>query len=159
MPNNAGNPTSIHSSMRYLVLRAAQKLPMRKIPLSLSLAFLAAMILTALPAIARASHVLRQTEHATPPTRDPNNPGYVKAVELSDGANPLPSVDGNFILGPTHKAETPEQRAEVAGKVVKFTQGTDPATGEKSRPKFLRNRNGRPSASRTQTASLSTHHP
>jgi iron(III)-enterobactin esterase len=121
MPNNAGNPTSIHSSMRYLVLRAAQKLPMRKIPLSLSLAFLAAMILTALPAIARASHVLRQTEHPTPPTRDPNNPGYVKAVELSDGANPPPSVDGNFILGPTHKAETPEQRAEIAGKVVEFT--------------------------------------
>src|SRR5687768_15208720 len=35
--------------------------------------------------------------------RDPNTPGFVKAKELEDGAVPSPEVDGNFIIGPTHK--------------------------------------------------------
>jgi enterochelin esterase family protein len=43
----------------------------------------------------------------TPPTRDPNTPGYVKATELPDGAAPSPNVNGNFIIGPTH-APAPE---------------------------------------------------
>ena len=38
----------------------------------------------------------------TPPTRDPNTPGYVNSHELPDGANPPATEDGNFILGPTH---------------------------------------------------------
>jgi iron(III)-enterobactin esterase len=38
----------------------------------------------------------------TPPTRDPNTPGYVKAKELPDGQVPPANVDGNFIIGPTH---------------------------------------------------------
>ena len=38
----------------------------------------------------------------TPPTRDPNTPGYVTAKELPDGTVPPPDVDGNFIIGPTH---------------------------------------------------------
>jgi iron(III)-enterobactin esterase len=38
----------------------------------------------------------------TPPTRDPNTPGYVTAKELPDGTVPPPDVDGNFIVGPTH---------------------------------------------------------
>ena len=38
----------------------------------------------------------------TPPTRDPNTPGYVKAKDLPDGALPPATADGNFILGPTH---------------------------------------------------------
>jgi enterochelin esterase-like enzyme len=42
------------------------------------------------------------TERPTPPTRDAHTPGYVTARELPDGATPLPTENGNFILGPTH---------------------------------------------------------
>ena len=38
----------------------------------------------------------------TPPTRDPNTPGYVTAKDLPDGSNAPMAADGNFILGPTH---------------------------------------------------------
>jgi len=38
----------------------------------------------------------------TPPTRDPNTPGYVTATELPDGTNAPADADGNFIIGPTH---------------------------------------------------------
>jgi enterochelin esterase family protein len=38
----------------------------------------------------------------TPPTRDPNTPGYVTAKELPDGTLPPPDAEGNFIVGPTH---------------------------------------------------------
>jgi len=38
----------------------------------------------------------------TPPTRDPQTPGYVSARELPDGTNAPADIDGNFILGPTH---------------------------------------------------------
>ena len=38
----------------------------------------------------------------TPPTRDPNTPGYVAAKELPDGTVPPADADGNFIIGPTH---------------------------------------------------------
>ncbi len=38
----------------------------------------------------------------TPPTRDPNTPGFVAADALSDGSLPPADKDGNFILGPTH---------------------------------------------------------
>jgi iron(III)-enterobactin esterase len=39
---------------------------------------------------------------STPPTRDPNTPGFVAAKELPDGAVPPPGAEGNFIIGPTH---------------------------------------------------------
>jgi hypothetical protein len=38
----------------------------------------------------------------TPPTRDPNTPGFVSAKELPDGAVPPIEVNGNFIIGPRH---------------------------------------------------------
>src|SRR6266550_9118890 len=38
----------------------------------------------------------------TPPTRDPNTPGYVAAKELPDGSVPPAGAEGNFIIGPTH---------------------------------------------------------
>src|SRR6185312_9973225 len=38
------------------------------------------------------------------PTRDPHTPGYVTAKELPDGEVPSADADGNFIIGPTHKA-------------------------------------------------------
>jgi hypothetical protein len=46
----------------------------------------------------------------TPPTREPNTPGYVAAKELPDGAVPPADVEGNFIIGPTH---TPAPDASV----------------------------------------------
>jgi enterochelin esterase family protein len=48
--------------------------------------------------------VPERTAKANPkwPVRDPRTPGYVQAIELPDGKVPLPDVDGNFILGPTH---------------------------------------------------------
>jgi enterochelin esterase family protein len=59
----------------------------------------------------------------TPPTRDPHTPGYVKATELPDGAVPPTDVDGNFIVGPTHK-KAPEmsvQEGVPQGQVFNLT--------------------------------------
>ncbi len=63
----------------------------------------------------------------TPPTRDPNTPGYVTAKELADGAVPPANVDGNFILGPTHDAAA--ESADGAdgvpkGMVIEFTMNS-----------------------------------
>ncbi len=43
----------------------------------------------------------------SPPTRDPQTAGYVAATMLVDGHNPPIDIDGNFIVGPTHK-DAPE---------------------------------------------------
>ena len=43
----------------------------------------------------------------SPPIRDPQTPGYVTATMLVDGHNPPIDIDGNFIVGPTHK-DAPE---------------------------------------------------
>ena len=62
----------------------------------------------------------------TPPTRDPNTPGYVTARELPDGAIPAPDADGNFIIGPTH-APAPEAVAQEGvpqGTVYNFTMSS-----------------------------------
>jgi iron(III)-enterobactin esterase len=58
-----------------------------------------------------------------PPTRDPNTPGFVAAKELPDGANAPASVDGNFILGPTHNPalEMTVQEGVPHGAVFTFT--------------------------------------
>ncbi len=61
-----------------------------------------------------------------PPTRDPHTPGYVKATELPDGTVPLPSADGNFILGATHNP-APEVTAQAGvpqGAVYEFTMSS-----------------------------------
>jgi iron(III)-enterobactin esterase len=58
----------------------------------------------------------------TPPARDPHSPGFVEAKELADGACPPLTVDGNFIIGPTHKP-APELAARDSlshGKVFRF---------------------------------------
>ena len=54
----------------------------------------------------------------TPPTRDPNTPGYVSAKELPDGTLPSADADGNFIIGPTH---TPAPEASVQEGVPQGT--------------------------------------
>ena len=62
----------------------------------------------------------------TPPTRDPNTPGYVKATELPDGALPPANVDGNFILGPTHNpaSEMAHHEGVPQGAVIEFTMNS-----------------------------------
>ena len=65
----------------------------------------------------------QHTERPTPPTRNPNSPGYVSARELPDGANPPADADGNFIIGPTHDVP-PEMSAPGGvpkGTVIDFT--------------------------------------
>ena len=57
------------------------------------------------------------------PTRDPNTPDYVKAKELPDGAVPSPKENGNFIIGPTHKAapEMSVKEGAPQGQIFEFT--------------------------------------
>ena len=59
----------------------------------------------------------------SPPARDPNTPGYVKAKELPDGAVPSPKENGNFIIGPTHKAapEMSVKEGALQGQIFEFT--------------------------------------
>ena len=62
----------------------------------------------------------------TPPTRDPHTPGYVTARELPDGTVPSPDVDGNFIIGPTHRP-APEMMVQTnvpQGTVYNFTMSS-----------------------------------
>jgi len=61
-----------------------------------------------------------------PPTRDPHTPGFVTAKELPDGAVPPPDVDGNFIIGPTHKP-APEMMFNThvpQGTIYNFTMSS-----------------------------------
>ena len=61
--------------------------------------------------------------NTAPPTRDPANPNYVKATELPDGTLPPQGAEGNFIIGPTHKAaaEAAAQDSIPHGKLYSFT--------------------------------------
>src|SRR3954465_5731220 len=67
-----------------------------------------------------------RTGRPTPPTRDPNTPGYVTAKELPDGAIPPANVDGNFIIGPTHNlgAELSRHSDLANGMVNEFTMSS-----------------------------------
>jgi enterochelin esterase-like enzyme len=62
----------------------------------------------------------QQTARPVPPTRDPHTAGYVSAKELPDGTNAPPNVDGNFILGPTHREATAPGDVRN-GTVIEFT--------------------------------------
>jgi len=57
-----------------------------------------------------------------PPARDPHTAGYVEAKELADGTVPPADVDGNFIIGPTHKParEMANKDTYPQGQVVEF---------------------------------------
>lgn len=59
----------------------------------------------------------------TPPTRDPNTPGYVSAKELPDGEVPPANADGNFIIGPTHTPAPGMTSTDTTpnGNVIEFT--------------------------------------
>lgn len=81
------------------------------------------------PAMAQATNpapTAARPARPTPPTRDPNTPGYVTAKELPDGTVPEPSVDGNFIIGPTHN-RAPEMAADTTvpqGTIFNFTMSS-----------------------------------
>ncbi len=66
-------------------------------------------VLTAAAQNPPAQQAQPQTQQRPPrpqaPTRDPHTPGYVEAKDLPDGEVPPPTVDGNFIIGPTHNAD------------------------------------------------------
>ena len=67
----------------------------------------------------------QHAERPTPPTREPNTPGYVTARKLPDGSTPAPDADGNFILGPTHNVP-PESSAQDTpkGTLMEFTMSS-----------------------------------
>jgi len=77
-------------------------------------------------AMAQAPAAAARPPRPTPPTRDPNTPGYVKAKDLPDGAVPSPTEDGNFILGPTHNPapEMAVQDGVPQGQIFEFTMSS-----------------------------------
>jgi enterochelin esterase family protein len=92
----------------------------------LNIAFLTVLMAAAGPAIAQAPPTAAHPPRPTPPTRDPNTPGYVAARELPDGTNASANTDGNFILGPTHNP-APEMTAQEGvpqGTVSTFTMNS-----------------------------------
>jgi enterochelin esterase family protein len=91
----------------------------------LSIASLISLTIGLDPAMAQAPAPATAARPArpTPPTRDPNTPGYVTAKELPDGALAPAKADGNFILGPTHNP-APEMTVHDGvpqGEVFTFT--------------------------------------
>jgi enterochelin esterase family protein len=75
------------------------------------------------PAMAQTPAATTRPARPTPPTRDPNTPGYVTAKDLPDGSNAPANSDGNFILGPTHNPapEMTVQEGVPQGAVFNFT--------------------------------------
>ncbi|MBI2684804.1 MAG: esterase family protein [Acidobacteria bacterium] len=77
---------------------------------------------------APATPAAAKPQRPTPPARDPNTPGYVKAKELPEGSVPSPKEDGNFLIGPTY-APAPEMAVKEGvpqGDVIEFTmESTD----------------------------------
>lgn len=89
--------------------------------------------------LAVADHVAA-AERAIPPARDPRSPGFVTATELPDGEVPPVDVDGNFIIGPTHKpaAAMVEQPDVPQGKIYNLTMRSEDS---KVYPGIARERN------------------
>src|SRR4051794_25403458 len=75
------------------------------------------------PTMAQAPAAAARPPRPTPPTRDPNTPGYVTAKDLPDGENAPANADGDFILGPTHNPapEMTVQEGVPQGSVFTFT--------------------------------------
>src|SRR5712671_1830810 len=95
---------------------------LRCLSISLSVTLIAVLN----PVFGQSAPPSQRTERPTPPTRDPNTPGYVMAKELPDSSNPPANVDGNFIIGPTHNV-APEMSAQTnvpKGDVIEFTMNS-----------------------------------
>jgi enterochelin esterase-like enzyme len=83
----------------------------------------------AMPRVAGAqsgSAIAQQSTRAprpAPPARDPHTSGFVAATELPDGTVPSSTVEGNFIIGPTHKPapEMAIDRSVPHGAIYTFT--------------------------------------
>ena len=84
----------------------------------LSFTFLIGLTAGMASARAQAPSPTANPARQTPPTRDPHSPGYVTAKELPDGTVPAATIDGNFILGPTHN---PAAEMTVAAEVPRGT--------------------------------------
>jgi enterochelin esterase-like enzyme len=92
----------------------------------ISITFLIGLIVTVNLASAQLADRGRRRTRPTPPTRDPNTPGFVEAKELPDGTVPPVDADGNFIIGPTYK-RAPEMEARPGvpqGNVFEFTMSS-----------------------------------
>jgi len=96
----------------------------------------------------------------TPPTRDPNSPGFVTAKELPDGVNAPVDADGSFILGSTHNPapEASPQPGVPQGTVIEFTMNSPDS---KMYPGIVREPNTFGTADPTDPAKLvvTTSHP
>jgi len=92
-------------------------------PHSLSITLLVSLIGIINPGFGQSLPSTQHTERSTPPTRDPNTPGYVTAKELPDGANAPANADGNFIIGPTHEvpSDASANDGTPKGTVIEFT--------------------------------------
>jgi len=103
-----------------------QNRPIASIPHFLSIALLISPIAIVNPAFGQSLTSGPHAERPTPPTRDPNSPGYVTARELPDGSNPPTNADGNFIIGPTHNVapEMSLQDGIPKGTVIEFTMSS-----------------------------------
>jgi iron(III)-enterobactin esterase len=62
----------------------------------------------------------------SPPTRDPDTPGFVVATKVPDGTNAPANADGNFVIGPTHDP-APEMfvnKGVPQGSMYEFTMNS-----------------------------------
>jgi enterochelin esterase family protein len=75
----------------------------------------------AVPAVASSP-----TPRPTPPTRDPNTPGYVAKKELPDGAVAPVDANGDYTIGPTHSPapETLVQHGNPQGTIIDFAMSS-----------------------------------
>jgi enterochelin esterase family protein len=94
----------------------------------------------------------------TPPTRDPDTPGYVTAKDLPDGAVASPKEDGNFILGPTHNP-APEMAAQEGVPQGTISTFTMESADSKFYPGIARDPNtgGRPDPADPVRREISSH--
>jgi len=99
---------------------------MTPVPRSLSISLLVSLVAILNPVSGQSPPSAQHTERPTPPTRNPNSPGYVTAKELPDGSNPPVNADGNFVIGPTHDVppEMAVQDGIPRGTVMEFTMNS-----------------------------------
>jgi len=76
------------------------------------------------PPVAELPATATHPARPAPPTRDPHTAGYVTATELPDGEVPAVTVDGNFILGPTHTPAKEMTDGSLQGSLIEFTMSS-----------------------------------
>src|SRR4051794_34325726 len=110
-PEKRVSSYKVRSMMIFRAPACQGPLRLKEFMFRLSLLAISISLLAGVPsAMAQTPPPAARPARPTPPTRDPNTPGYVKAKELPDGTIPPPNVDGNFIIGPTHNP-APEMTA------------------------------------------------